>query len=104
MNCTYQLTNLAPTLSFGLAFGLEGVGITPLHPVLVFCTVPTLWLILSSTEVVIVDTVLDRFSVTATVMGHVSATCVAPLFPLLPYYFTRTVAAARSCLASSSRD
>ena len=47
----YELTNLAPAPSFGFVFGLVGDAITPLHIVLVFCTVATLWLALSSISV-----------------------------------------------------
>ena len=72
---------------------------TPLHPVLVFGTATTLWVVLCSTEVLVVGTALAPSCVSATVMGYVGATGVAPVFPLFLDPVMITFLVTRSCLA-----
>ena len=71
----------------------------PLQPKLVLGTITAPRVVLRSSKVLVVGTVLAPFSVSATIMGHVGATRVAPVFPFCPDLVMRTFLVFGSCLA-----
>ena len=75
-----------------------GHRIAPFHPVFIFGTVATFWIVLSCSNVVVVALVLSTSSVVATIMGHVGAARVTPVFPLPPD-FRRVVRCPRGLVA-----